>query len=227
MSTEPAIVHYTAKTPNGSCTSIFLSALRSAYPSQPDLQSYQIVHMSGSNPSDHNYVKAPWFLAVNPNGRLPAVTVRGFRVFETSAILCYLAEVYDVRREFSFDPGREGREYGEMMQWLFFTHGGIGPMQGQAGHFVFAAPEKIEYAQKRYINETRRLYGVLEGQLKKGDKKYIVGENLTLVDFKTFPWIMQAEEFGIDLAVEFPAIQAWRDRIEARQDVQDGLKVGA
>ncbi|PPR05673.1 hypothetical protein CVT26_009246 [Gymnopilus dilepis] len=106
-------------------------------------------------------------------------------------------------------------------------HGGIGPMQGQANHFTFAAPEKIEYGQKRYVNETRRLYGVLEGHLKKGDKQFILGDKFTLADIKTFPWVRRGNILGIDFASEFPTIRAWLDRIEARPDVQEGSKIPA
>ncbi|KAF8889187.1 glutathione S-transferase [Gymnopilus junonius] len=100
-------------------------------------------------------------------------------------------------------------------------------MQGQANHFTFAAPEKIEYGLKRYTNETKRLYGVLEGQLKKGDRKFILGDKFSLADLKTFPWVRRSDILSIDLAVEFPVIKAWIDRIEARKDVQEGLSVPA
>ncbi|KAF8884556.1 glutathione S-transferase [Gymnopilus junonius] len=230
MSDKPAIIHYTAKTPNGSATSVFLEALKAAYPDNPDLQSYETVKLSISDADIgkvHNQVKSPWFLEINPNGRIPAATIHGFNVFETSAILLYLADLYDKKRIFSYDPVKEPKEYSEQLQWIFFAHGGIGPMQGQANHFKFAAPEKIEYGQKRYINETKRLYGVLEGQLKKGDKKFILGDKFSLADLKTFPWVRRSDILGIDLGAEFPTIKAWIDRIEARKDVQDGLNIPA
>ncbi|PPQ81001.1 hypothetical protein CVT26_003680 [Gymnopilus dilepis] len=230
MTDKPAITLYTAGTANGYPISIFLEALKAAYPDNPDLKSYEVVKLSISDADIgkiHNQVKSPWFLEINPNGRIPAVTVHGFNVFETSAILLYLAEVYDTKRLFSYHPVNDLKAYSEMLQWIFFAHGGIGPMQGQANHFTFAAPEKIEYGQKRYINETRRLYGVLEGHLKKGDKDFILGDKFTLADIKTFPWVRRGSRLGIDFASEFPTIKAWIDRIEARPDVQEGLKIPA
>jgi len=230
MSDKPAITLYTAGTPNGYAASIFLEALKAAYPDNPDLKSYEVVKLSISDADIgklHNQVKSPWFLEINPNGRIPAVTVHGFNVFETSAILLYLADVYDTKRIFSYHPINEPKEYSVMLQWIFFAHGGIGPMQGQANHFTFAAPEKIEYGQKRYVGETRRLYGVLEGHLKAGEKKFIMGDKFTLADIKTFPWVRRGTVLGIDFTSEFPSIKAWIDRIEARPDVQAGLKVPA
>ncbi|KIJ50054.1 hypothetical protein M422DRAFT_27466 [Sphaerobolus stellatus SS14] len=227
---KPAITLYSYPTPNGVCVSIFLEALKSVYPDNADLNSYEVVKMSIRDADIgqvHNQVKSPWFLEINPNGRIPTITVNGFNVFETSAIILYLAQVYDTKKLFSYDPVNEAKEYSEMLQWIFFAHGGIGPMQGQANHFNFAAPEKIEYAQKRYVNETRRLYSVLETHLKAGDKEFIMGNKFTLADIKTFPWVRRCSALGIDLATEFPIVKAWVDRIEARPDVQRGLKIPA
>ncbi|KIJ29834.1 hypothetical protein M422DRAFT_36809 [Sphaerobolus stellatus SS14] len=227
---KPAITLYSYPTPNGVCVSIFLEALKSVYPDNADLNSYEVVKMSIRDADIgqvHNQVKSPWFLEINPNGRIPTIAVNGFNVFETSAIILYLAQVYDTKKLFSYDPVNEAKEYSEMLQWIFFAHGGIGPMQGQANHFNFAAPEKIEYAQKRYVNETRRLYSVLETHLKAGDKEFIMGNKFTLADIKTFPWVRRYSALGIDLATEFPIVKAWVDRIEARPDVQRGLKIPA
>lgn len=87
----------------------------------------------------HNQVKSPWFLEINPNGRIPAITHNGFSVFETSAILAYLQSEFDKKNEFGFDLKSHPRENSEVLQWMLFAHGGIGPMQGQAGHFTFAS----------------------------------------------------------------------------------------
>ncbi|KDR77592.1 hypothetical protein GALMADRAFT_155444 [Galerina marginata CBS 339.88] len=227
---KPAITLYTTATPNGVCASIFLEALKAAYPDTADLKAYDVVKMSIRDADIgkvHNQVKSPWFLEINPNGRIPAVNVNGFNVFETSAIILYLAQLYDTKKLFSYDPISEPKEYSEMLQWIFFAHGGIGPMQGQANHFTFAAPEKIEYAQKRYVTETRRLYSVLESHLAAGNKDFIQGEKFTLADIKTFPWVRRGSVLSIDFATEFPKIKAWIDRIEARPDVQEGLKIPA
>ncbi|KAF8816235.1 glutathione S-transferase [Phlegmacium glaucopus] len=227
---KPAITLYSTATPNGLCASILLEALKAAYPDNADLASYEAIKMSIRDADIgqvHNQVKSPWFLEINPNGRIPAVTVNGFNVFETSAIILYLAQVYDTQKLFSYDPANEAKEYSEMLQWIFFAHGGIGPMQGQANHFTFAAPEKIEYAQKRYVNETRRLYNVLETHLGAGNKQFVMGDKFTLADIKAFPWVLRCPIIGIDLQAEFPKVKAWVDRIGARPDVQEGLKIPA
>ena len=91
----------------------------------------------------HNQVKSPWFLEINPNGRIPALAHNGFNVFETSAILLYLVAEFDKENKFGFDPKADPLLYSEMLQWLFFAHGGIGPMQGQANHFNIYAPERM------------------------------------------------------------------------------------
>ena len=110
----------------------------------------------------HNQVKSPWFLEINPNGRIPAITHEGTRVFETSAILVYLAQVFDKDRKFSKDPTQDLKGWASEQSWIFFAvsdelsrplrrlnddvirkHGGVGPMQGQANHFNLYAPEKM------------------------------------------------------------------------------------
>lgn len=134
---------YTAPTPNGHPVSIFLEELK-ASGQLPN--GYEFTRLSISDADIgkvHNQVKSPWFLEINPNGRIPAITHNGFSVFETSAILTYLAAEFDKKNEFGFDSKENPREYSEVLQWLFFAHGGIGPMQGQANHFTFAAPEKM------------------------------------------------------------------------------------
>ena len=90
-----------------------------------------------------NTQKEPWFIKLNPNGRIPAITHNGFNVFETSAILLYLGANFDKDHIFARDSASDPKGYSEELQWLFFTHGGIGPMQGQAGHFLLFAPEKM------------------------------------------------------------------------------------
>ncbi|TFK34140.1 glutathione S-transferase [Crucibulum laeve] len=176
----------------------------------------------------HNQVKSPWFLEINPNGRIPAITHEGFPVFETSAILVYLAGQFDKEHKFSRDPVSDPRGYSEELQWLFFAHGGVGPMQGQAGFFTRFAPEKIPYAINRYVTETKRLYGVLEARLK--DRDYLVGPGrgtYGLADIKTATWVRFASYIDIKLEEEFPAIDAWVKRIEARPAFQAGIKVPA
>jgi len=214
---------YTATTPNGYPISILLEELK-------DIGSlpggYEVVKMSIRDADIgkvHDQVKSPWFLEINPNGRIPAIAHNGFNVFETSAILLYIGQELDKKHAFGYDPVQQHREYNEMLQWIFFVHGGVGPMQGQANHFHFAAPEKIPYAQTRYLNETRRLYDVLEKRL--ANRQYLMGDKYTLADIKAFPWVRRSSVLGIDVSKEFPAIQKWLDRIEARPAVKAGLDV--
>jgi glutathione S-transferase len=134
---------YTHATPNGHPISIFLEELK-ASGLLPN--GYEVTNLSISDAdigNVHNQVKSPWFLAINPNGRIPAITHDGFNVFETSAILLYLAAEFDKNNEFGYNSKESPKEYSELLQWLFFAHGGVGPMQGQANHFVYG-PGKTE-----------------------------------------------------------------------------------
>lgn len=97
-------------------------------------------------------------------------------------------------------------------------------MQGQANHFVRYAPEQIPYAQKRYQNETKRLYSVLQSQIEKRGNKFILGDKYTIADTKTFTWVRRCEACGVDLS-EFPGVKAWVERCEARPGVKEGLQV--
>ncbi|KAL0565360.1 ATP-dependent DNA/RNA helicase [Marasmius crinis-equi] len=215
---------YTAGTPNGHPISIFLEELK---------VSYKPVKLSLSDADAgkvENHVKAPWFLSINPNGRIPAIVRHDseqgdFNVFETSAILAYLAAEFDKNYEFGFDPRTHPKEYSEVLQWLFFTHGGVGPMFGQLSHFKRAAPEKIPYAINRYLTEAKRLLSVLETRLSKHE--YLAGDKYTIADIKTQPWIRLAHYFEIDIAKDYPSVKAWVDRIDARPAVQKGLQVPA
>ncbi|KAH8827905.1 glutathione S-transferase [Flagelloscypha sp. PMI_526] len=169
----------------------------------------------------HNQVKSPWFLEINPNGRIPAINHNGFNVFETSAILLYLAAEFDKENKFGFNPVENPKEYSELLQWLFFVHGGVGPMQGQANHFYKYAPEKIPYGITRYLNETRRLYSVLEKRL--ADQEYLVGNKYTIADVKAVGWVRRSDVLDIDLPKEFPKLNEWKVKIEARPATVKGL----
>ncbi|CAG8656308.1 15445_t:CDS:2 [Acaulospora colombiana] len=120
---EKGLLLYTWSTPNGRKVSIFLEELKAAYGTNYSVEKIDI---------NTNIQKEDWFIAINPNGRIPALvdnSRNGFKVFESAAILLYLASHYDKDRKFSFEPGSDDES--EMLQWIFFTHGGIGPMQGQ------------------------------------------------------------------------------------------------
>jgi hypothetical protein len=130
-----------------------------------------------------------------------------------------LATHYDPDFRFHF---KDANEQSEMLQWLFWQNAGLGPMQGQANHFVRYAPEKIEYGVKRYANETKRLYAVLEERL--AEREWIVGGKYSVVDISCFAWVRWAGWAGIEIG-EFPKLKEWCERIEGRETVKRGLRV--
>ncbi|AUW58337.1 thiol:disulfide oxidoreductase [Sphingobium sp. SCG-1] len=154
------------------------------------------------------------FLAIAPNNRIPALVdhepVEGsapVSLFESGAILLYLAE-----KTGQFIPvDLHGRA--EVLQWLFWQMGGLGPMAGQNHHFRNYAPEKIPYAIDRYVNETNRLYGVLNKRL--ADRRFVAGEEYSIADMAIYPWIVPYEAQGQNLD-DFPNIRRWFDTIAAR-----------
>ncbi len=196
---------YTAATPNGRKASIVLEELDLPYESTWfDLGELK--------------QKEPWFLAINPNGRIPAIVDReedNFAVFESGAILIYLAE----------KTGRllptEMKARSTVLQWLMFQMGGLGPMQGQANVFYRYAAEKIDYAIDRYRRETRRLYEVLNGRLK--DAEYLAGD-YSIADIATWPWVTGHEWAGVSLD-SLDHLQRWQTLIAERPAVQRGIAV--
>lgn len=159
----------------------------------------------------------PAFLEISPNNRIPAIVDQEpadggepISVFESGAILQYLAEKTGL-----FLPSAV-RDRVEVMQWLFWQMGGLGPMLGQNHHFNQYAPEKIPYAINRYVKETERLYGVLDKQL--SDRPFIAGE-YSIADMACYPWIVPYTAQGINLA-EFPNVQRWFESIRVRPAVQ-------
>lgn len=211
---EPSITLYTTQTPNGIKISITLEELGIPY----------AVHKIEIS---KNVQKEDWFLAINPNGRIPALTDSSFsdgkpiHLFESGNIMQYLVSRYDSDYKISYPPGT--REFYEMNNWLFFQNAGVGPMQGQANHFTRYAPEKIEYGISRYQNETRRLYGVLNKRLITTGA-YLVGEKCTIADIAHWGWVNSAGWSGIDID-EFPALKAWEDRMASRPGVEKGRHV--
>lgn len=174
-----------------------------------------------------NEQKEQWFLDINPNGRIPAMTDtfddgNTIRLFESGSIMLYLAATYDRDFKISYPPGT--REYYEMVNWLFYLNAGVGPMQGQANHFTRYAPEHIEYGITRYQNETRRLYGVLEKHLEDSKSDYLVGDKCTIADLAHWGWIAAAGWAGIDIT-QYPKLQAWEERLEKRPGVAKGMNV--
>jgi GSH-dependent disulfide-bond oxidoreductase len=166
--------------------------------------------------------KAPEFIAISPNNRIPAIvdpngpTNKPHAVFESGAILLYLAE-----KSGRFWPA-DVAERSVMLQWLFFQAANVGPMFGQCGHFRGYAPERIDYGIERYCGETHRLYGLMDRVL--GQRDYLAGSAYSLADMATYPWCAPVirELHAIDIA-EFPNVAAWAERIEARPAVQRGM----
>lgn len=158
----------------------------------------------------------PEFLAISPNNRMPAIVDHApagggapISVFESGAILLYLAEKVG-----KFIPA-DIRGRVEVLQWLNWQMGGLGPMAGQNGHFNVYAPEKVPYAIERYTKETHRLYGVLNRRL--ADRDFVAGE-YSIADMASYPWIVPYETHKQKLE-EFPHLQRWFDRIKARPAV--------
>jgi len=163
----------------------------------------------------------PEFIAITPNSKIPAIVDpegpdgKPFKLFESGAILLYL----------SWKTGRllphQARTQFETIQWLMFQMGGVGPIFGQVHHFLRSAPAPVPYAIERYSKETRRLYGVLDGQL--SEREYLSGE-YSIADIATYPWVARYDWHKVDLA-EFPAVKRWFERVGARPAVQRGMQV--
>lgn len=195
---------YTAATPNGHKVSIALEELELPY---------QVHELS----FDLQQQKSPEFLKINPNGRIPAIVDRdndNFAVFESGAILYYLAE-----KTGKLLPA-DGKGRSVALQWLMFQMGGVGPMQGQANVFYRYFPEKIPAAIARYQNETRRLYEVLNSRLE--EVEYLAGE-YSIADIATYPWLAVHDWAGVSVD-GLPALQRWMDAVAERPAVQKGLR---
>jgi GSH-dependent disulfide-bond oxidoreductase len=196
---------YTATTPNGFKASIALEELELPY----------TVHALDLGKQEQ---KEDWFLKINPNARIPAIVDRDngdFAVFESGAILLYLAE--KTGRLLPSEP----KARSVAIQWLMFQMGGIGPMMGQAGVFFRYAPEKIPYAIERYQRETRRLFEVLERRL--GEAEYLAGD-YSIADIANFSWVRGYAWVGVDVD-GLPQVQRWLAAIDARPAVARGLLV--
>ncbi|MFQ5562579.1 MAG: glutathione S-transferase N-terminal domain-containing protein [Parvularculaceae bacterium] len=163
------------------------------------------------------------FLKIAPNNRMPAIIDPNgpggapISVFESGAILQYLGRKYD-----RFYPADERRRV-DVEQWLFWQMGGLGPMAGQAHHFVRYAPEKIAYAMERYVNECNRLYGVMERRL--ADRDYLA-KDYSIADMAAYGWAVGHEWHEVSFD-DFPRVKDWFERIGAREAVERGLAVGA
>ncbi len=191
-------------TPNGHKITIFLEEVGLPYTLKP----INIATGEQFNPA---------FLKIAPNNRIPAIVDQApadggvpVSIFESGAILQYLAE----KTGQYLPTSLRGRA--QVMEWLFWQMGGLGPMLGQNHHFGTYAPEKIPYAITRYVKETARLYGVLDDQLE--DREFICGE-YSIADMACYPWIVPHTLQQQDLA-DFPHLKRWFDQIQTRPAVQ-------
>ncbi|HXJ36248.1 MAG TPA: glutathione S-transferase N-terminal domain-containing protein [Candidatus Eisenbacteria bacterium] len=197
---------FTAPTPNGHKVSIMLEELGLPY----QVRAIQL---------QEDEQKEPWYEKLNPNGRIPTIVDHDngdFAVFESGAILIYLAE-----KTGSALLPKDPKQRSRVLQWLMFQMSGVGPMQGQAHVFVRYAPERIEYAIKRYTDEVKRLYTILDKQLRGRD--YLCDE-YSIADIATWPWVRI--HFWADVSIDdLPDLQRWRDRIRERPAVERGIQV--
>jgi glutathione S-transferase len=196
---------YTWSTPNGRKVSIALEEMSLAYRVIP------VELKAGAQ-------KRPEFLALNPNGRIPAIVDRAhddFAVFESGAILVYLAE----QTGQLLPTDAKGRS--RVLQWLMWQMGGLGPMHGQANVFVRYFPEKIPSVIARYQQETLRLLGVMEAQLARHE--FLAGD-YSIADIACWPWVAQVDWAGLSLD-GLPQVQRWFDTLAARPAVQRGAAV--
>jgi GST-like protein len=199
---------YTWSTPNGRKVSIMLEECGLPYRVHP-------VNIGKGEQF------TPEFLAINPNNRIPAIVdpegpeSKPLPLFESGAILVYLGE-----KTGRFIP-RDARARIICLQWLMFQMGGVGPMFGQAHHFIRNAKEQVPYGIKRYTEETRRLYGVLQKRL--SEVEYLADE-YSIADIATYPWVARFEWHKVDLN-DFPAVKRWFDTIGRRPAVPRGMAV--
>ncbi|KQX01952.1 glutathione S-transferase [Massilia sp. Root418] len=196
---------YTAATPNGHKVSIALEELALPY-------EMHILDLAA------NVQKEPWFLAINPNGRIPAIVDRAagdFAVFESGAILIYLAEKTGMLMP--SDP--KGRS--QVLQWLMFQMGGVGPMMGQANVFYRYFPEKIQPAIDRYQGESKRLFRVLDGHLARHE--YLAGD-YSIADIANWAWVRTHSWSGVEVD-GLPHLQRWLALVGERPAVRRGIQL--
>ena len=204
---------YTWATPNGRKVSIMLEELR---------LDYNVHEINIAKGEQHT----PEFLTVSPNNKIPGIVDsdgpggpggKPLSMFETGAILIYLAE----KTESELYP-KDFKKRMATLQWLMWQMGGVGPMFGQAHHFMFNPSEVVPYAQERYHKEAKRLYKVMNTQMR--DNRYLAGEDYTVADIATFPWVDRFRRHQVDLA-EFPNVKRWHEELWERPAVKKGMEV--
>jgi GST-like protein len=163
---------------------------------------------------------APEYLKINPNGKIPSIVDpdgpggKAYAMMESGAILIYLAE-----KTGKFLP--QHARY-DVLQWLMFQMGGVGPMFGQAHHFMRAKKDEVPYGSERYGTEAKRLYGVMDRRL--AANAFFAGRDYSIADMAIYPWVGRHEWHRVDLA-QFPAVRRWYDAVGARPAVQRGMAV--
>ncbi|KAL6917238.1 hypothetical protein FSST1_008733 [Fusarium sambucinum] len=215
MGVKTDITLYTEGTPNGLKISIAMEELG---------LEYKVVTLDFSKHEQ----KEPWFLAINPNGRIPAITDkdelgREIRVFESGAILEYLVARYDGDHKVSYPY--KSKEHWESISWLMWQVSGLGPMQGQANHFTRYAPEKLKYPIDRYVSESHRLYRTLDQQLDRNGTGYIVGERLTIADIAVWPWVAAHNFSGLPDVMKYIHVKKWFSELLERPGFEAGRNV--
>jgi GSH-dependent disulfide-bond oxidoreductase len=196
---------YTWSTPNGRKASIMLEECGLDYEAHPiDIGKDQQL--------------APEFLKISPNNKIPAIVDRdnGWSVFESGAILIYLAE-----KTGQLLP-RDPKQRIQTLEWLMFQMGGVGPMLGQAHHFLKFNIGKAPYAEQRYGAEAKRLYGVMDRRL--AESRFLATDDYTIADIATWPWVSRYEWQGVSLD-DYPNVRRWYDAVKARPGVQRGYDV--
>jgi GSH-dependent disulfide-bond oxidoreductase len=199
---------YTWSTPNGRKVSIMLEECALPYN----------VHKINIGTNSEQF--APEYLKINPNGKIPSIVDpdgpdgKPISMMESGAILIYLAD-----KTGRFFP--EKNKY-QVLQWLMFQMGGVGPMFGQAHHFMRAKKDEVPYGSERYGNEAKRLYGVMDRQLE--ENQYLSGREYTIADVATYPWVARHEWHRVDLG-RFPSVKRWYDAVAARPAVIKGMSV--
>ncbi|MDA3919983.1 MAG: glutathione S-transferase N-terminal domain-containing protein [Salinisphaera sp.] len=200
---------YTWTTPNGHKVHIMLEEIGLEYTAHP-------INIGKGDQFDDAFLK------ISPNNKIPAIVDndgpngKPYSVFESGAILMYLAD-----KTGRLLPTDAVKRY-EVIQWLMFQMGSVGPMLGQAHHFNRYAPGKIDYAIKRYENEANRLYGVMDRRL--AATEFLAGNEYSIADIATWPWLRSAETQGVNID-DYPHVRRWFEMIGDRENVKKGLQV--
>ncbi|PKC53576.1 glutathione S-transferase [Rhizophagus irregularis] len=211
MTTSPDITLYTTGGQNGGKPSIILEELGIPY----KVKNIEL---------RKNEQFEPWFLKINPNGKIPAIVDHSkddFPVFESTAIAIYLCENYDTEEKLL--PKNDPKLRSQVIQWVMFEASGIAPTQGQSNFYCRYLPEKIPFAINNCAKEIKRLYDVMNKSLE--GKEYLVGNKFTLADAMSYPMIRGHFFSGIESIDEFPNLKAWVERIDTRPATQKGLNV--